>query len=141
MKKFKIDWQWVAIIAWVLLLLGLLFFLPGCTEVEKKAPVDAPARQEIMRNRNQIIKNFRQIEKNMKDIKDLQDRDKTNYKESQGIHIQPIPVPIIPVPGDVVTPRLPPTKINKGKKFTLLGPLDPVPLPKPSFPYPRPIPC
>jgi hypothetical protein len=110
-------------------------------QVAPETSVDEPARREIMRNRAQILKMMKHLEKHCKSIQELCDRTRASVKGSQGIEIRPVPVPIIPVPPDAISPRLPKTRINKSKKFTLLGPLDPVPSPKPSFPYPRPLPC
>lgn len=57
-------------------------------------------------------------------------------KQYLGFDVRPIPIPIIPVP-KTMSPRLPPTLINKTKKWTLLWP---VPEPSP-LPVPQPIPC
>jgi hypothetical protein len=113
-------------------------------QVAPETSVDEPARREIMRNRAQILKMMKHLEKHCKAIQELCDRTRASVEGSQGIEIRPVPVPIIPVPPDAISPRLPKTRINKSKKFTsavLLGPFDPVPLPKPGLPYPRPIPC
>jgi len=104
----------------------------GCMEAEKetKTVVDIQARQ-------QIVRHYGQIKRNYNAIRELQRRGKTNYKESQGIQVKPVPVPIIPVPDINVPPRLPPTRINESKKFTLLWPVPmPEPLPNPEGPVP-----
>ena len=133
----------------------------GCNEVKQMAPIEGQkveqkAEQKEPRKcesgrcypdekaRKQAIINYGQISKNLRAIKDLEARSRADTRGGPSIHVKPIPVPIIPVPPDAISPRLPKTRINKSKKFTnviLLGPFDPAPLPSPGLPYPRPIPC
>ncbi len=93
------------------------------TQEAPETSVDESARREIMWNRAQILKNMAHLKKHCEQIKELLNRMRAGAQGSIGLEVRPIPVPIIPVPPDASSPRLPKTRINKSKKFTLIGPV------------------
>jgi len=117
---------------WILTILLATFLLGniGCMEAESVGSTDIRAREHIYQN-------YGEIQRNKRLLKELRDRSMTANKDardSMGIEIRPVPVPLLP---KAFPPRFPPTRINKSKKFTLLWP---VPEPSP-YPPPEPIAC
>lgn len=120
MKKLRKDQKWAMILVCFIILASffgtLVYGLQG--NVSSAEVQDKAAREMIIRLADILYQHHDLIMENYKAIKELENRGKTKYGESHSIQVVPIPVPIIPVPPDAISPRLPTTRVNKSKKWT-----------------------
>ena len=137
------------LMATILLATIMLAGCSGCTETGQKVKQKAPPKCTTGRcypdskAREGIIQNRGAIDRTQKQLKELRDRSMTSDKEAKdsiSMEATPVPIPVIPVPRGQ-SPRLPSTRINKSKKFTLYEQVPyPDPIPNPDGPTEPPCP-